>query len=139
TLMVGTFRTSAPVSSPQGAVPVMVIADAEATSLVGSALSTEPASEPVIPLPTCVVVPHDSLWKLAEDHLGDGLRWREIWQLNEGRVFPDGRRFHDSNLIQPGWALTMPADAVGLATTTVPVSAPTPAPESPASPAPPRA
>jgi hypothetical protein len=64
--------------------------------------------------PTCVVAPRDSLWKLAENHLGDGLRWRDIWQLNQGRTFPDGRRFVDPQLINPGWVLSMPADAIGL-------------------------
>ncbi len=67
----------------------------------------------------CVVMPpkgryHDNLWDIAERHLGDGLRYKEIFALNEGRVQPDGRKLTHASLIQPGWQLLMPADAVGL-------------------------
>ena len=33
----------------------------------------------------------DSPWSLAERHLGDGLRWRELWDLNRGVPQADGR------------------------------------------------
>ncbi|MEP6696817.1 MAG: hypothetical protein ABJA34_08055 [Pseudonocardiales bacterium] len=64
----------------------------------------------------CVVMPprgryHDNLWDIAERHLGDGLRYKEIFALNEGRVQPDGRKLTHASLIQPGWELLMPADA----------------------------
>jgi nucleoid-associated protein YgaU len=59
-------------------------------------------------------VPGDSLWSLAEQHLGDPRRWPEIARLNRGRAMPDGARFTDADLIRPGWALLMPADATGL-------------------------
>ena len=80
--------------------------------------------------PTCVVGDRDSLWKIAGRHLGDPMRWRDIWELNRGATFPDGRRFTNSNLIQPGWDLVMPGDAVGL------LSAGGPPPPAPAVPAP---
>ncbi len=57
---------------------------------------------------------HDSLWEIAERHLGDGRRYPEIFALNEGRVQPDGRALHLARLIQPGWQLVMPEDAVGV-------------------------
>jgi nucleoid-associated protein YgaU len=57
---------------------------------------------------------HDSLWDIAEKHLGDGRRYKEIYQLNEGREQPDGRRLELARLIQPGWHLVMPEDAVGV-------------------------
>ncbi|MGI8809016.1 MAG: hypothetical protein ACR2KK_14485 [Acidimicrobiales bacterium] len=89
--------------------------------------------------PTCVVGDRDSLWKIAGRHLGDPMRWRDIWELNRGAIFPDGRRFANSNLIQPGWVLVMPDDAVGLASAGGPPppapAVPTPAPE-PAAPPP---
>jgi hypothetical protein len=56
---------------------------------------------------------HDSLWEIAERHLGDGRRYREIFELNKERVQPDGSRLTMASLIRPGWVLTMPADAVG--------------------------
>lgn len=91
-----------------------------------------PAPTPVPALPNCTVQPRDSLWRLAENHLGDGMRWRDIWDLNHDRVQVDGVRFTDPDLIHPGWVLTMPADAVGLpgveAPVTTPASVPSPPP-----------
>lgn len=55
-----------------------------------------------------------SLWAIAERHLGDPLRWKEIWQLNRDSVQPDGRVLNDPNLIRIGWHLRLPADAVGV-------------------------
>jgi hypothetical protein len=57
---------------------------------------------------------HDSLWDIAERHLGDGMRWREIYDLNRDREQHDGRRLELARLIQPGWRLLMPTDAIGL-------------------------
>lgn len=57
---------------------------------------------------------HDNLWDIAERHLGDGQRWPEIYQLNEGRLQPGGGRLTRANLIRPGWVLLLPADATGL-------------------------
>jgi DNA-binding SARP family transcriptional activator len=66
--------------------------------------------------PTRVVERRDTLWAIAAKHLGDPLRWREIFQLNEGRPLPDppGGRFTDPDRIYPGQVLLMPADASGL-------------------------
>lgn len=50
----------------------------------------------------------DSLWAIAEDHLGGGLRWREIAELNEGRLMSDGHRFANADSILPGWTLVLP-------------------------------
>lgn len=69
---------------------------------------------------TCVVRPRDSLWRLAEDHLGDGLRWRDIWELNRGKEFPVGSHLRDPDLIRPGWVLDLPADATVLDPTSTP-------------------
>ncbi|WP_062204007.1 BTAD domain-containing putative transcriptional regulator [Streptomyces sp. NBRC 109706] len=56
---------------------------------------------------------HDTLWGVAERHLGDGLRYKEIFQLNKDRLQPDGSRLTEASLIRPGWILQMPADAQG--------------------------
>ncbi|WP_169577144.1 LysM domain-containing protein, partial [Sporichthya polymorpha] len=57
---------------------------------------------------------HDTLWDIAERHLGDGLRWREIYDLNRGRPQPGGGELHLPRLIHPGWRLLLPPDATGL-------------------------
>ncbi|RYU12773.1 hypothetical protein [Nocardioides iriomotensis] len=57
---------------------------------------------------------HDNLWDIAERHLDNGRRWQEIFDLNKGRLQPDGGELVLGRLIQPGWVLVMPADAKGL-------------------------
>jgi hypothetical protein len=56
---------------------------------------------------------HDSLWEIAQRHLGDGRRYREIFEMNKDRVQPDGSKLTISSLIRPGWILDMPRDANG--------------------------
>jgi hypothetical protein len=56
---------------------------------------------------------YDSLWDIADRYLGDGRRYKEIFELNAGRDQPDGRRLDQARLIRPGWVLVMPADAAG--------------------------
>jgi hypothetical protein len=60
--------------------------------------------------------PRDTLWGIAERFLGDPYRWRDLFQLNQGRLLPDppGGRFTDPDRIYPGQVLLMPEDAVGL-------------------------
>ena len=56
---------------------------------------------------------HDTLWEIAQRHLGDGRRYKEIYELNKDRVQPDGCKLTNAALIRPGWILMMPADATG--------------------------
>ncbi len=56
---------------------------------------------------------HESLWEIAQNHLGDGRRYQEIFELNKDRVQPDGSRLTIASLIRPGWVLRMPRDAQG--------------------------
>jgi DNA-binding SARP family transcriptional activator len=72
-----------------------------------------------VPPPEYVVQPprggyYDSLWDIAERFLGDGQRWREIYELNRDREQPDGRTLTRPELIRPGWCLRLPPDATGL-------------------------
>jgi hypothetical protein len=66
------------------------------------------------PPPTYEVQRRDTLWDIAERHLGDPFRWREIFRLNQGKVQPDGRCLTDPDLIHAGWRLELPDDAGGL-------------------------
>jgi hypothetical protein len=56
---------------------------------------------------------HESLWEIAQNHLGDGRRYREIFELNSSRLQPDGSKLTIASLIRPGWVLRMPRDAFG--------------------------
>lgn len=88
--------------------------------------ATVEAPPPPEPLPAAAPLPAggpqievrrgDSPWELAERHLGDPMRWREMWELNRGRPQPDGRAWMAADLIEPGWQLVLPADAQNVAT-----------------------
>lgn len=106
TLLVGTLR-SAPVADATLVRPTPV-------TVTAARPEPTPVQEAVAPdRLTCVVGPRDSLWRIAERHLGDPFRWREIYELNQGRTYADGRTFRDADLIHPGWDLHLPPDAVG--------------------------
>ncbi len=72
---------------------------------------------------------HDSLWRIARRHLGDGARWPEIYQLNKGHPQPDGGTLTMPSLIQPGWILQLPGPTA--ATTPTPPHTSTPPPSTP--------
>ncbi len=82
-----------PIATPSGATPA------------GAPVATQPADSPS----TYVVQRGDTLWGIAERHLGDPLRWSQIYQLNEGRSQPDGATLTDPHWIDPGWTLLLPA------------------------------
>lgn len=65
-----------------------------------------------VPARTYVVRAGDSLWAIAERHLGDGRRFGEIAELNYGVPQSDGRALTDSHWINPGWQLRLPPPAV---------------------------
>ncbi len=71
---------------------------------------------------------HDNLWDIAEKHLGSGLRYKEIYELNKDKIQIDGRKLELARLIQPGWQLVMPADAVGVERVAVAPQPATPVP-----------
>jgi hypothetical protein len=80
---------------------------------------------------------HESLWEIAQNRLGNGRRYREIFELNAGRLQPDGSRLTIASLIRPGWILRMPRDAhgPGIKVVTLHEDAPGPGGDGPAGPA----
>jgi DNA-binding SARP family transcriptional activator len=118
TAMVEHASITARHAPPAAAAPPAVVDSQEVTA--GSpdhvpATGTTAGRAPI----QCRVLPpdgrdHDTLWDIAERHLGDGTRWRDVYALNHGRLMPDGRRLTHASLIHPGWILTLPADAVAL-------------------------
>ena len=54
---------------------------------------------------THVVRPGESLWSIAQEELGDGSRWEEIYRSNRGRIGPVPRR------IRPGIKLVLRSGA----------------------------
>jgi len=114
---VGVAAAAAPdATSPA---PSAVSADAVVTATSGPASAessrTAPSSQPVsakqAQAPLYTVQHGDTLWSVAEAHLGDGSRYGEIAVLNTTRVQPDGDRLDDSHWLRPGWILQLPADA----------------------------
>ncbi len=78
--------------------------------------------------PTVTVQRHDSYWAIAERSLGDGLRWREVLDLNHGRALADGSTIPaGDHTPHTGWVLLLPADATSHPTTG-PLAADTPSP-----------
>ncbi|PTH88273.1 hypothetical protein C9J60_15625 [Streptomyces sp. A244] len=72
---------------------------------------------------------HDSLWEIAQRHLGDGRRYKEIFELNKDRVQPDGSKLSEASLIRPGWIMEMPGDARGGDLVEMPDEAPNVSPD----------
>lgn len=60
--------------------------------------------------PEITVTAGDTLWSLAEQHLGNGRRFQEIYELNEGRRQADGSALGTDQWLVPGWTLQLPAD-----------------------------
>ena len=114
----------------------LVVDDDPGAGLGGAGSQVAPADEAATPAPVYEVQRRDTLWDIAERHLGDPFRWQEIFQLNEGCPQADGGCLTDPDLIFAGWQLELPADAIGIAEVTPAPAPAAPAPESSGSPAP---
>ncbi|GLY97264.1 hypothetical protein [Actinoplanes sp. NBRC 103695] len=80
----------------------------------GSPAAAEPASSGryyVVGKP--VNGQREYLYDIALKTLGNGNRYTEIVELNEGRRQPDGGALVDAMEVRPGWVLELPADAEG--------------------------
>jgi LysM repeat protein len=58
---------------------------------------------------TYTVVSGDTLSGIAEQKLGNGDDYNELFKLNKDHTESDGRTFTDPNLIYPGWTIELPS------------------------------
>jgi hypothetical protein len=136
-VLVSLARPGVSVATPSQPVPIVqVVAMPVASTLIAStsptpirppsdATSTAPTTPAASPSPIYIVQRNDSLWAIAEAHLGTGFRWTEIYDLNRHRII-------DPDLIDAGWPLAMPHDA----SIAVPVEPSGPVAEAPPAPEP---
>jgi nucleoid-associated protein YgaU/DNA-binding SARP family transcriptional activator len=118
--------TLQPVRAGAAPAPVPIVAEAPAVTIgadpdVATHHSSNRVSIPAPALatgtvdaeqPTVTVQRHDSYWAIAERTLDDGLRWREILDLNAGRILPDGTIINPGDdTLHAGWILVLPVDA----------------------------
>jgi nucleoid-associated protein YgaU len=75
---------------------------------IDAAPAVDPSDEPNSDN-SYVVEAGDTLWDVAEEELGDGKRYPEIFEASHDTVQADGQHLTDPNLIRPGWELTIPA------------------------------
>jgi hypothetical protein len=111
-------------------VTAVLLACLAALAAPASAASAAPSAAPVK-----FYVVRDSfggqpefLFEIAQRFLGNGDRNPEIFQLNKGRLQPDGLRLTRPEAILPGWILQLPPDAKGegVQTGALPTVAPAP-------------
>lgn len=69
--------------------------------------STSPLPEPSPGTATHTVEAGECLWDIAEQALGDGTRWPEIWDANRDRLAAAGHG--DPNVLLVGWVLELPS------------------------------
>lgn len=110
-LLPGRVSVAAPLS------PTVQPAAVATTAAVEDHSALVPARPaPSAPAPTSVaagtytVGPRDTWWSVAEAVLDDGLRWREVRDLNVGHIMADGHvvQATDEQLLE-GWQVLIPA------------------------------
>lgn len=97
-------------AGPGAAAPVLVLGSSPGDDEPDSSDQASAA----VPQPVVVVAAGDTPWGLAERHLGNGVRWRDIWELNQGVTQADGSAWVEPDLIAVGWHLQLPHDATNL-------------------------
>ena len=87
-------------------------AHADPPSIAGTSMDTPVATTKSVAGTRVTTSRHTTAWKLAETHLGDGQRWKEVLDLNRGTRLPDGTTFtQGTQTIPTGSTLRLPADA----------------------------
>ncbi|WP_158564141.1 LysM peptidoglycan-binding domain-containing protein [Jiangella anatolica] len=108
---VGVATAAEPVQAPAPPPAPAPATTAEAAPVAEA--ETAPAAEaaqPAMVQRTHIVQRGESLWRIAEQELGDGMRWPEIAELNYGTPQPGGRSLDNTHWIDPGWQLLLPPE-----------------------------
>jgi len=94
-------------AEPVDVQPIEDVIDLRPTAVSASAEVEQPVT--AVGGTTVTVQRHDSYWAVAERTLGDGLRWREIHDLNVGRTMTDGHVIASGDdTLRAGWELDIP-------------------------------
>ncbi|MEV7123731.1 LysM peptidoglycan-binding domain-containing protein [Kitasatospora griseola] len=109
---------------------VAITAQATPGAAVQASARTDaaPATGPVYTVQADGNGHHETLWDIAQRTLGDGRRFGEIFDLNKGRIQPDGSTMTEPGLVHTGWQLLLPSDAKNAPGADEPIAA-APAPE----------
>ncbi|AQX16955.1 MULTISPECIES: tetratricopeptide repeat protein [Tessaracoccus] len=79
-----------------------------------------PEESNAVQLDSITVTEGDTLWDLADEHLGDPHRWPELYDANKGVPQPNGYTLEDPDLIDVGWTLALPPDVARTAEPAMP-------------------
>jgi len=101
----------APLSLAAGAGASTPVGGGPSSSLTAALSVGAATSSPAVSAPTYSVQPGDTLWRIADDLLGDGADWTSLAALNVGRDLGDGGRFVDPDRLREGWRLRLPPGA----------------------------
>ncbi len=121
-LLPGRVAEAAPLSATVQRAPAVAIPAVATPAAEGPSASAAPAPPPPAPASgaaaTYSVGPRDTWWSIAEVALDDGLRWREVRDLNVGRTMVDGHVVSatEEQLVE-GWSVLIPVGAQPVAAT----------------------
>ncbi len=108
---VGVATAAEPVQPPaQQPAPATTTPTPAASEVTTAEAAPAAAAQPATVQRTHTVQRGESLWRIAEQELGDGARWPEIAELNYGAPQPGGRVLDNTHWIDPGWQLLLPPE-----------------------------
>ncbi|MER5358550.1 LysM peptidoglycan-binding domain-containing protein [Streptomyces sp. NPDC002785] len=81
---------------------------AEASGSAASGKTTNREQDKAKDSASYTVRPGDYLSKIADEQLGDGDRWPELYEANKGEEQPNGQVFDDPDRIYPGQEIALP-------------------------------
>ncbi len=94
-----------------GAGPAVAAARASIQAPASAAAAPAKVKYYIVPPPGHGSVP--TLFSIAAATLGNGSLLMEIFNLNKGRLQPNGQRLENPHSVEPGWILLLPPDASG--------------------------